>query len=255
MNNIDENNNNNNNNNIILSDLQKYMLNEDNIKKLLLLKNNNETPIEFDKKEINKKEIDKKENSKLFIPREKDMLFWCFYVMKNGDFSYEILNNRNFILEKKIKFEYIDKIRNEKQLIKSYKISTLTHIENELANESKIDISTFLSLCIIENINVIYVHKKTYYELLMNDTNTLYIIYSLDNYKFGVKLDINNDSEKIKNTLYKIENIDKPIRSITYYKISDLTTICNKLSITTLNESTNKNKNKKELYESLIQYF
>ena len=89
----------------------------------------------------------------------------------------------------------------------------------------------------------------------MNDTNTLYIIYSLDNYKFGVKLDINNDSEKIKNTLYKIENIDKPIRSITYYKISDLTTICNKLSITTLNESTNKNKNKKELYESLIQYF
>ena len=183
------------------------------------------------------------------------MLFWCFYVMKNGDFSYEILNNRNFILEKKIKFEYIDKIRNEKQLIKSYKISTLTHIENELANESKIDISTFLSLCIIENINVIYVHKKTYYELLMNDTNILYIIYSLDNYKFGVKLDINNDSEKIKNTLYKIENIDKPIKSITYYKISDLITICNKLSITTLNESTNKNKNKKELYESLIQYF
>ena len=124
-------NNNENNNNIILSDLQKYMLNEDNIKKLLLLKNNNEIPIEIDKKEI-----DKKENSKLFIPREKDMLFWCFYVMKNGDFSYEILNNRNFILEKKIKFEYIDKIRNEKQLIKSYKISTLTHIENELANES-----------------------------------------------------------------------------------------------------------------------
>ena len=89
----------------------------------------------------------------------------------------------------------------------------------------------------------------------MNDTNILYIIYSLDNYKFGVKLDINNDSEKIKNTLYKIENIDKPIKSITYYKISDLITICNKLSITTLNESTNKNKNKKELYESLIQYF
>lgn len=283
-----------NNNDNILIELRKYMLNENNIKKSLLFKNEpTEKPKHIEKpkeKEIEieimkpkqisipketqiekllnsaktnakvksnqiQEKVKEKEKYQLFIPSEKDSLFWCFYAMKNGEASYEMIDNRNFIIEKKIKFEYIDKIRKEKQILKTYKIATLTHIEDNLANDSKIDIKTFISLCVLENLNVIYANKNTYYELLMNDTKLIHIIYSLNNYKFGYEIDTTNNYEKIKNTLYRIENIDKPIKCITSYKVCDLVSMCEKLSIKIINDITNKNKSKKELYELLIQYF
>ena len=55
--------------------------------------------------------------------------------------------------------------------------------------------------------------------------------------------------------MLKIDNIDKPIKSISAYKVQELIDFCIKLSIEYVNNETNKNKNKNELYESLIQYF
>ena len=74
---------------------------------------------------------------------------------------------------------------------------------------------------------------------------------------FGYKIE-NKEGEEItnyKNEFYKIDNIDKPIKSISAYKVQELTDFCNKLSIETINNETKKHKNKNELYESLIQYF
>jgi hypothetical protein len=174
-----------------------------------------------------------------------------------------MIDFKNLIVEKKIKIEYVEKLRKEKQLLKTYKFATLTHIENQLANEQRIDIYTFLTLCVLENLNVFYINKNTYFELLMNDTSTIYLIkkgfVNGNKYvaNFGYKID-NKESEeltKYKNEFYKIDNIDKPIKSISAYKVQELIDFCNKLSIETVNNETKKNKNKNELYESLIQYF
>ena len=53
----------------------------------------------------------------------------------------------------------------------------------------------------------------------------------------------------------KLDNIDKPIKSMSGYKISELVEICEKLAIDTVNKETNKPKCKKDLYEAIIQYF
>jgi hypothetical protein len=74
-----------------------------------------------------------------------------------------MLDNINIVFEKKLKIDYVEKIRKEKQIVKLYKFATLTHLENQLANEEKIDLNTFFTLCAIENINVLYVCKKTYF--------------------------------------------------------------------------------------------
>jgi len=239
--------------NIVVNKLQDYMLNEDKIENSIKNKIINNIP-------------DKKSNenlNSLFFPREKDSLFWCFYIMKNGEANYEMIDFKNLIVEKKIKIEYVEKLRKEKQLLKTYKFATLTHIENQLANEQRIDIYTFLTLCVLENLNVFYINKNTYFELLMNDTSTIYLIkkgfVNGNKYvaNFGYKID-NKESEeltKYKNEFYKIDNIDKPIKSISAYKVQELIDFCNKLSIETVNNETKKNKNKNELYESLIQYF
>ena len=61
--------------------------------------------------------------------------------------------------------------------------------------------------------------------------------------------------EKYRTTLFNIENIEKPVKALSAYKVSELVEYCSKLGINILNETTNKKKNKSELYESLIQYF
>jgi hypothetical protein len=256
-------------------------LNEDNIKKLLDMKsyffndrNVNDRNVNKDSKnymknmdkDINKvqdKKIDIVKKNPLFVPREKDSLFWCFYIIKNGHSSYESLYSKNDVLATQMKIEYIEKIRKEKQTVKTYKFDTLTNIESNLANDKLLNVKTLLTLCAIENINVLVVNNKTYYELLMNDNTEVHVIRCLENknkgqyektYGFEICQKELVDSS-IKPTLYRVDNIDKPIKAISAYKVDDLIEICNKLAIETTQIMTGKTKTKKDLYESIIQYF
>ena len=161
------------------------------------------------------------------------------------------------IIEKKLKIDYVEKIRKNKILVKPYKFSSIANVENQLANEFKIDLKTLFTLCVLENINIFFINKKTYYELIMNDSKDIFVIQNFDKDKFGYKL-LSSDSKELetyKSSLFKIDNIDKPIKSISSYKVSELLEYCNKLVIETINKETGKVKSKKELYESFIQYF
>ena len=243
--------------NDVMKKLQDYILDEANIKKALEMKFSSTNNKALNGKESNKVTYEKEALSKkpsIFIPREKDTLFWCFYLMKHGDAKYEMLEHKNILTEKNLKIEYVEKIRKEKQTVKTYKFATLTHIENNLANENQLDVKTFLTLCAVENLNVLFVKNKTYYELLMNDSNELHTVHLLQNYKYGHEINPNG-AEQIKTTLYKLDNIDKPIKSMSGYKLSELVEISEKLAIDIVNKDTNKSKNKKELYEAIIQYF
>ena len=137
--------------NDVMKKIQDYMLDEANIKKALEMKFGSTNNKPLNGKDSNKVNYQKEEASKkpsLFVPREKDTLFWCFYLMKYGDVKYEMLEHKNILTEKNLKIEYVEKIRNEKQTVKTYKFATLTHIENNLANENQLDVKTFLSLWI-----------------------------------------------------------------------------------------------------------
>jgi hypothetical protein len=243
--------------NDVFDELQNYILNDENINKSLKMKitnsnSKNEKPANIIKSTIKK--------SDLFIPNQQDSLFWCFYIMKNGEISYETLNNKNSLVAKQIKIDLVSTIRKNKDTLKIYKFDSKTNIENNLANDNNINSKTFLSLCAIENMNVIYISKKTYYELLMNDTNITYIVHELQSdskyyNKYGFELATEDSINKTKSSLYKLDSVDKPIKAISAYKVTDLMEICNKLVIETTNKETGKNKSKKDLYESIIQYF
>jgi hypothetical protein len=242
--------------NDVLKNLQDYMLDDENIDRALKMKmdthvNKEKTPINF-----------VKPKKSLFIPREKDTLFWCFYIIKNGDVKYETLYNKNEVIEKQIKITYIEKIRKEKQTLKIYKFDSITSIESNLLNDNFINRKTFLSLCALENINIIYISKKTYFELIMNDSNEVFIVHEINNslngkynIKYGFEMGDVEIISGIKNSLYSVDNIDKPIKAFSSYKTQELIDICNKLAIEVINNDTNKKKSKKDLYEGIIQYF
>jgi hypothetical protein len=238
--------------NDVISKLHDYMLDEKNILTSLEKRLENDIIKITTNKYFEQKS---KEKINTFTPKQKDSLFWCFYILKYGEQNYEMLENINIVLEKKLKIEYIEKIRKEKQIVKSHKFATLTHLENQLANEERIDLNTFFTLCVIENINVLYVCKKTYFELLMND-DKIHIIHRLDNYsKFGYEGIEQSKIELYRSTLFKVDNVEKPVKTISSYKVSELVEFCVKLGIEIYIKDTNKNKSKKDLYESLIQYF
>lgn len=245
----------------LIDNCDSYILNEDNMLNYLKCK------ISYVQKEKN---IDKNNNQNnfkqntnkpsIFYPRENDSLFWCYFIIKNGEIKYETINNKNIVITKQLKIDLVNKIRENKQIVKTYKFDTISNIESNLANDNIINIKTVMTLCAIEKINLIFISKKTYYELLMNDNEPIHIIremHSQNNYvkKYGFEIATNNILEEIRNTLYKIDNLYKPIKSAASYKVNDLIEICNKLAIEIVNKETGKNKTKNELYESIIQYF
>ena len=242
----------------VINTLQDYVLSEENMIKInargrgvaTFKRNNKETP-------AIKVQPDAQHKNHFFFPRQNDSLFWCFYVMKNDIVNYEMLGKITPIVEKKIKIEYVEKIRKRKAEIKPYKFASISNIENQLANEPNINLKTLLSLCVIENLNVLFINNKTYYELLMNDEPDIHIINSFNSNYFGYKTLKRDHSEldNVKSSLFKIDNIDKPIKSMSYYKVSELLDFCTKLAIETTNKETGKTKSKKELYELFIQHF
>lgn len=242
--------------NDVLDELQDYILDEDNINKSLKLRLS--SSIKPEKKSIIKSTPIKK--PEIFIPNQQDTLFWCYYIIKNGDVSYETLNNKNILTAKQIKIELVTTIRKNKDIVKMYKFDTISNIESNLANDNLLNKKTFLTLCAIENINIIFLKKNTYYEIIMNDSDKIYVLHEIPsqskyNNKYGFEMGTTESISNIKNTFFRLESIDKPIKAISAYKLHELIEICNKLLISTNNNITEKQKSKKELYESIIQYF
>jgi hypothetical protein len=194
------------------------------------------------------------------FPNQKDSLFWCFYIMKNGLESFASLDNINVVLEKKMKIECVEFLRKNKSLLKAAKISPLTTIENFLVNEDKIDVNTFFALCVANNISALYIYKNTYFLLNATETETetygnLHIVKRIEKtLKVGI-LQSDKKAKEFLEAFYKVDNIAKPVKAMSAYKLDELVEIAKKLGIETINSITNKQKTKKDIYELIVQYF
>ena len=186
----------------------------------------------LEKRKNKEKEKDTKIVNNFFYPSQKDSLFWCFYIIKNGFTPYEI-EPANFVKEKTEKIKYIEMIRQDKKVLKEHKIKPVSEIEDYLANKDKIDLKTFIALCILEKINIIIINKKTIFEITMNETNIVHIIHQQDYFRFNIELNVTEEGlTNYRNNYFKIHQIDKPLLSVSSYKLSELTEFCNKLLIT-----------------------
>jgi hypothetical protein len=206
--------------------------------------------------------IDKNQNVKtdFYLPLQEDTLFWCYFIIVNGDVAYETLHTKNSLIAKQLKIELVSIIRKNKDLLKTYKFDTITNIESNLANDTFLNIKTFMALCAIANINIIHTSKNTYFESFMNDTPVVYIVKeqlneSKYNKKYGFQVASQENIDTIRTTLYKLDKLDKCIKAMSGYKVQELVQICSKLAIEIINKDNGKTKSKKDLYEAIIQYF
>lgn len=198
---------------------------------------------------------EKKAISPFFFPRQKDSLFWCFFIIKNGFSSYEYPGTTSFVKEKELKFEYIESLRKSKQTLKIKKIKNLQEdVEHELANKERIGMKTFIALCIAMNINVLFIHKKKCFELILGEDDPIYVIHQIEengHTKYCYEQDVTKEEiEQYRKTYILWDNVDKPLKAASAYKLEDLQNLCKTVGI--LVQTCEKKKTKKELYDLLI---
>jgi len=244
----------------IVSQLQNYMFSKelfDNHFVSFVSSNNNKKGnnkyVEKPKHKLVKEKEKEKEHNPFFYPSQKDSLFWCFYIIQNGFKMYE-MEPATFIKEKTEKIKYIDILRKDKQKLKEHKIKPVSEIEDYLANKERIDLKTFIALCILENINIMLINKKTFFEIKMNDDKNVHVVHQQDLFRFHLELNVTEDAIKnYHDNYFQIFQIDKPLLSISSYKLSELTDFCKKLLITQESfDELKQKRTKQNMYDLIV---
>ena len=205
------------------------MLTNKTINELLKTKINPEQKIKHDKKIIPKK--DNITANFFNVNKSCDKLIWYYHILLNGLQSYHFLGSNSYEEEKKIKIDLVYKIREKKQILKNHKIK-YREVEANLCNDEKITINTFLALLIISEINFYYNDENFYYTKLINSDldKYCYLLKKKDNYYLWYHED-KPKFETISKKMIEIDNINKPLKTISSYKKPELEDWCKKLKI------------------------
>lgn len=212
-------------------EFERYMLTSENINRFFPNKNSSkklETPIKKEKKVIN----------------NEDLLFWTIYKIVNNDLFNTTTSN--FKTEKDFKIKSIEDLRKIKSKLKTYKIS-LNDVENELLNDKKIGLQSFFALALLFNLNIFYITNNKFYEFNCNPDSSVNVIKNNNN---NIIIEDNsiNGINYYRENYFQIENLSKPIKSITSYNKNELLIIAKKLNINDIQDKTNK----KDLYEKIL---
>jgi len=247
--------------NHVINDLQDYMLYGKLLVQSLKTRSKmnakhkimtiNENSIEQEKE---KEKLMKKEKERFFYPQQKDQLYWCFFIMKNGFTAYEYPDVSSFVNEKNDKINCVTMLRENKQQLKGKKIKNIKeHVENELVNCSTITMKTFIALCIVANINVLYIQKRKCFEMIFDEDSPIHVVHDMLNDKYCYEPDASKEQiEHYRKTMFKWESIEKPLKAVGSYTSDELVELSKQLGLETMKNGENKKKTKNELYEQIV---
>lgn len=205
----------------------------------------------------NKKEKDDDDETPFFIPQEKDKLFWCLYIFIHGYYEYKIAKNNSFVIEKKWKMDTLAKLK-EKDVLDFLKTNKMkvTDLEDEYMNKEKLSLKGLQVFCFIHKLSVMYISGRKYCEFICDTATKPFVIINMSNKEDGIHR--NPDDAYIKNirdTYWKMENINKPLKGASAYSLSELQEICSKFNIALEDSQTKKKKTMKVLYQELLTCF
>ena len=148
----------------------------------------------------------------------KDRLFYSIYTKANSIDITDINSLHYNELNEKTKIaESIEKI----------KFKNKEAIMNNLMYDKQIDLFTLAILCVHYKMNLIFINSQTYLRFENSDSPYLFMD---DSYKFVDKtMDVTNDLLEI--------SLDKPLKSITYYKLADLQDMARRLNLSLIHIS------------------
>ena len=164
----------------------------------------------------------------------QDPLFWCLYVMMNGAFKYEQLANR-FTAEQDGKRDQIIMLRDKGKALKQttgLKFAAST-IEGDIMSQ-RISLHAFQVLVRLNSLNAVFVNpaNRVYAEFISDAVSDkpVYII-ERTNKQMTMTQTTEAQLAAMRATNYRIENLQKPIKSVSAYTVAELTEMCHRLKI------------------------
>ena len=170
--------------------------------------------------EIIEKKIPKK---KEYISKKDDNLFWIFHYLLHGNIIKETVNEFN--IKNEFKIQSIIKHQNDPSILKPYRVvrkkEGLQNLQEKVTN-----VYGLHALCLLHDINIVYVAKHLYYEIMCAD-GPIHVIQD------GKLLEnVNKDiQQEIKKTHILVTDFEKPLKGIANYKKDDLIDIVNRLKL------------------------
>jgi len=167
----------------------------------------------------------------------QDPLFWCFYVMQNGAFKYEQIANR-FTAEQDGKRDQVLRLRDQIKALKQttgIKITAST-IEGEIMSP-RMTLHAFQVLVRLNSLNAVFVNpqNRVYAEFISDAVadKPVYLMQRTDEKSRRVSMTQATEQQltSLRETHYRVENLQKPIKSISSHTVADLTEMCHRLKI------------------------
>ena len=219
---------------------------QDNMKKEKKRENQLGTKTDMQKQNVSQK----LSTSSIYIPQEKDVFFWIFYVLEYDVLQYDCLQQR-YKRQQEMKNAYISEIQGDDTLKtrwKPYKLKK-TDILSSIGNDTTLSLDCFIALCIMKNKNVRILKNNMYMEIFENsESNEVHHIICKDDHieldTISHSKDEKNDTLKL-NTYIKVHSFSKPLKSISSYKIAQLKEWCQRIGIIV------EKKKKADLYSEL----
>ena len=182
----------------------------------------------------------------------QDPLFWCLYVMMNSTFKYEQLANR-FTAEQDGKRDQVLLLRDQGKLLKQttgLKFAAST-IEGDIMSQ-RMSLHAFQVLVRLNSLNAVFVNpqNRVYAEFIsdaVSDKPTYILERSIQPPK-SIAMVQSTDMTAMRATHYRIENLQKPIKSVSAYTVAELTEMCHQLKI-----QLKPKMKKQELYDSVAK--
>jgi len=194
-------------------------------------------------------------------PTHPDKLFWCFYIIKYGFAKYNLPDSVSFSKEKEEKFVCIKFLREHKGMLLMNKIRLIAdRVEEELGLEDMISLKTFWALCIVHNVNIMIIINKTSYVEQMFDSDEPWHVLHYNNcldenkgHQAGYEPNVSMGTLKTyREHYFKRFLVDKPLQSLSNYKLPQLQIIYDKYVKAT---SSSSFQNIKHLYDYLNNHF
>lgn len=245
------------NNNVkdVIQHLQPHVFKKDIVSQAPPVQTDSSLTIESPKKESVQK-VNVIREADCFAPTQKDSLFWCLYTAMYSQGEYNAIH-RNYGLRKmELNQTILDYLKENTHLFKQVNHKFTKTAVTELLTDLSINqqstslVNVYAYLCFYKmNVYIINKEKQSYLPFILDSELPTYFIY-VDGFKqYTLLLERVSPSqiEKIENKFVCLEGIRKSLKSASAYKIADLTSIMEKLELST------SGLKKNDMYETILE--
>lgn len=183
--------------------------------------------------------------SSVFFPQRENSLFWCMFIAQHGYAEYEYIGKKYANRELQEKQLIADTMKKTPSTMKNtnHKITNIMcqEIISELIIVKPSSLITIFAFIAYYKKHVIIVNGNTHMFFSFtksisfdaNDWHDNTVILEYKNSDFGIELEVTKEKiENIMKNTFRLESIEKPLKGISSYKVTELENIARLLQMT-----------------------